>query len=60
MHTGALKGDSTENERSKGNGAKLQTDDLICVTGAGGFIGGNLMKYLHENLTHPRGRHEAI
>ena len=27
---------------------KLKTDDLIVITGAGGFIGGNLVKYFDD------------
>lgn len=30
------------------NGAPLQKDDLILITGAGGFIGGNYVKYLRN------------
>jgi GDP-D-mannose 3', 5'-epimerase len=31
-----------------GNEAKLNNSDLIAITGAGGFIGGNLVKYFHD------------
>jgi nucleoside-diphosphate-sugar epimerase len=32
-----------------GERLELQTDDLIAITGAGGFIGGSLVKYFHDN-----------
>src|SRR5437868_14282269 len=31
-----------------GNEAKLKNSDVIAITGAGGFIGGNLVKYFHD------------
>jgi GDP-D-mannose 3',5'-epimerase len=37
-----------ERKRLNGNEAKLKSSDLIAITGAGGFIGGNLVKYFHE------------
>lgn len=35
-------------DRANLNGSKLSKADLIVVTGAGGFIGGNLVKYFHD------------
>src|SRR4051812_2423995 len=37
-----------ELERHKEREPELEKDDLITITGAGGFIGGNLTKYFHE------------
>lgn len=37
-----------ERKRLNGDEAKLKNSDLIAITGAGGFIGGNLVKYFHE------------
>src|SRR3989441_5563423 len=39
-----------EQNRTNGKGTQVETkkDDLIVITGAGGFIGGNLAKYFHE------------
>lgn len=37
-----------EHKRLDGNGVELKKNDLIVITGAGGFIGGNLVKYFHE------------
>jgi GDP-D-mannose 3', 5'-epimerase len=45
-----------EDKRSDEKERKLQNDDLIVITGAGGFIGGNLAKYFHEKgFTRIRG-----
>jgi len=45
-----------EHKRSDEKERKLQNDDLIVITGAGGFIGGNLAKYFHEKgFTRIRG-----
>ena len=35
---------------------KLNKDDLIVVTGAGGFIGGALTREFHEQGLHPNSR----
>jgi nucleoside-diphosphate-sugar epimerase len=37
-----------ESERFNEKEPELKKDDLIVITGAGGFIGGNLTKYFHE------------
>jgi GDP-D-mannose 3',5'-epimerase len=37
-----------EHERLNGNEAKLKNSDLLAITGAGGFIGGNLVKYFRD------------
>lgn len=37
-----------EQKRLDGNGVELKRNDLIAITGAGGFIGGNLVKYFYE------------
>jgi GDP-D-mannose 3',5'-epimerase len=37
-----------EHKRLNGKESELGKDDLIVITGAGGFIGGNLAKYFHE------------
>lgn len=38
-----------DNSRVSHGDSELKKNDLIVVTGAGGFIGGNLIKYFHEN-----------
>jgi GDP-D-mannose 3',5'-epimerase len=37
-----------EHKRFNGNEAKLKNSDLIAIAGAGGFIGGNLVRYFHD------------
>jgi len=37
-----------KHKRLDGNGVKLKDSDLIAITGAGGFIGGNLVKYFSD------------
>jgi GDP-D-mannose 3', 5'-epimerase len=34
--------------KHNGDELKLKTSDVIAITGAGGFIGGNLVKYFHD------------
>jgi GDP-D-mannose 3',5'-epimerase len=37
-----------EHKRFQTNAAQLKKNDLIAISGAGGFIGGNLVKYFHD------------
>ena len=37
-----------EHKRFQANAAQLKKNDLIAISGAGGFIGGNLVKYFHD------------
>ena len=37
-----------DHKRLNGNEPARKKNDLIAITGAGGFIGGNLVKYFHE------------
>jgi GDP-D-mannose 3',5'-epimerase len=37
-----------EHKRPDGNGVELKKHDLLVITGAGGFIGGNLVKYFRD------------
>jgi GDP-D-mannose 3',5'-epimerase len=37
-----------EHKRMDGKESELKKTDLIVITGAGGFIGGNLVKYFHD------------
>src|SRR3984893_5613570 len=37
-----------EHKRLHPNAKELKKSDLIAITGAGGFIGGNLVKYFHD------------
>jgi GDP-D-mannose 3',5'-epimerase len=41
-------GSYMEHKPLNGNEAKLKSSDLIAIAGAGGFIGGNLVKYFHD------------
>ena len=36
-----------DQKKPSGNKAGLKKSDLIAITGSGGFIGGNLVKYFH-------------
>lgn len=43
-----LEGERMEHIGGNGMESELRKDDLIAITGAGGFIGGNLATYFHE------------